>query len=371
MVWSAHRPGGAIMRAAAGFLVTVLALAGCAQPPAAPAAAPADVAVTRDADGGLTVRWSAAGPVDVYVAPAPDLAGRTLISDDNADGLAQVSRQPARVYLHLVAEGATQGVWAAERVLPLEGGRNFRDLGGYPAAEGRSVRWGMLYRSGVMADLTPTDYQYLDGLGIKTVCDFRSTEERANEPTQWAARAIDYRFRDYDDASSSVLRAALTAPDLTAAKVSVTMATLYGGMLDRFSGHYADMFEQLLAGKAPLAFNCSAGKDRTGIAAALVLSALGVPRDAILADYALSDDIVNYEAAYTGPDAQRSAEGPYGFLTRLPAAVRAPLLASDPAYLNAAFAEMERRHGSVEGYLEAALGVDAADIATLRSLYLE
>jgi protein-tyrosine phosphatase len=126
-----------------------------------------------------------------------------------------------------------------------------------------------------------------------------------------------------------------------------------------------------LAGKAPLAFNCSAGKDRTGIAAALVLSALGVPRDAILADYALSDDIVNYEAAYTGPEAQRSAEGPYGFLTRLPAAVRAPLLASDPAYLNAAFAEMERRHGSVEGYLEAALGVDAADIATLRSLYLE
>jgi protein-tyrosine phosphatase len=338
----------------------MLALAGCAQPPTPAGAALADVAVTRDADGSLTVRWSAAGPVDVYVAPAPDLARRTLISDDNPSGLAQVSRQPERVYLHLVADGATRGVWAAERVLPLEGGRNFRDLGGYPAADGKSVRWGMLYRSGVMADLTQADYQYLDGLGIKTVCDFRSTEERATEPTQWAARAIDYRFRDYDDASSGVLRTALTAPDLTAAKVSATMASLYGGM-----------FEQLLAGKAPLAFNCSAGKDRTGIAAALVLSALGVPRDVILADYALSDDIVNYEAAYTGPDAQRSADGPYGSLARLPAAVRAPLLASDPAYLTAAFAEMERRHGSVEGYLAAVLQVDAADIATLRSLYLE
>jgi protein-tyrosine phosphatase len=351
-------------------LAGILVLAGCTAQPV-PVALPTEAVVERGADGALAVRWKADGPIDVFVASTPDGADRSLISDNNADGLAQVSRQPGRVYLQLVPDGASQGVWVAERVLPLEGGRNFRDLGGYPAADGKHVKWGVLYRSGVMAGLTQADYRYLDSLGIKTLCDFRSTEERAREPTQWAAKPVDYRVRDYDDASSSVLRTALTAPDLTAAKVSQTMATLYGGMLDRFAGHYSDMFDQLIAGKAPLAFNCSAGKDRTGIAAALVLSALGVPRDVIIADYALSDDIVNYEAAYAGAQAQQAADGPYGFLARLPAEVRAPLLASDPAYLQAAFADMEARHGSVGGYLNAALGVDAADIAKLRALYLE
>jgi protein-tyrosine phosphatase len=220
-----------------------------------------------------------------------------------------------------------------------------------------------------MNELTDADYAYLDRLGIKTVCDFRSTVERADEPTRWRAAAVDYRFRDYDDASSSVLRAALTAPDLSGPKVAATMAELYGGMLDRFSGHYADMFEQLVAGKAPLAFNCSAGKDRTGIAAALVLSALGVPRETILADYALSEKVVNYEAAYTGPDAP-GADGPYAFLAKLPSEVRAPLLRSDPAYLEAAFVRMEREHGSVEGFLAARLGVSSADIEALRDRYL-
>ena len=70
-------------------------------------------------------------------------------------------------------------------MLPLEGGRNFRDLGGYRAADGRTVRWNMLYRSGSMAGLTAADYAALYKRGIKVVCDFRSTAERAAEPVKW------------------------------------------------------------------------------------------------------------------------------------------------------------------------------------------
>lgn len=343
-----------------------LAFAGCA---AQPVAKPTDAAVTRAADGAFVVSWTAQGPVDVWVAATPHGDDRRLIADNDADGTTTMPAQGSRPYFLLTAGDAVDGTWVAERVLPLQGGRNFRDLGGYQTTDGRMVRWGMLYRSGVMNELTDADYAYLDRLGIKTVCDFRSTVERTDEPTRWRAAAVDYRFRDYDDASSSMLRAALTAPDLSGPKVAATMAELYGGMLDRFSGHYADMFEQLVAGKAPLAFNCSAGKDRTGIAAALVLSALGVPRETILADYALSEKVVNYEAAYTGPDAP-GADGPYAFLAKLPAEVRAPLLRSDPAYLEAAFARMEREHGSVEGFLAARLGVSSADIEALRDRYL-
>ena len=350
------------------FIVTLAFLiAGCAAGDAAPP--PSSAAVARAPDGAFVVSWTAAGPVDVWVAASPGGDDRRLISDNDADGTTSMPAQATRPYFLLTLDGETKETWVAERVLPLEGGRNFRDLGGYPTTDGRVVRWGALYRSGVMHELTDADYRYLDGLGIKTVCDFRSTVERADEPTRWRAAAVDYRFRDYDDASSSVLRTALTAPDLSGPKVAATMAGLYEGMLDRFSGHYADMFDQLVAGKAPLAFNCSAGKDRTGIAAALVLTALGVPREVILADYAMSEQVVNYEAAYSGPDAP-AADGPYAFLAKLPAEVRAPLLRSDPAYLEAAFARMEREHGSVEGFLAARLDVSAADVEKLRDLYL-
>ncbi|WP_374139889.1 tyrosine-protein phosphatase [Sphingomonas sp. 32-62-10] len=72
-----------------------------------------------------------------------------------------------------------------QRVLPLQGGQNFRDLGGYKTTSGRTVRWRVLYRSGSMHFLTPADYAFLEGLGIRTVCDFRDNLERKREPVTW------------------------------------------------------------------------------------------------------------------------------------------------------------------------------------------
>ena len=104
---------------------------------------------------------------------------------------------------------------AANRVLPLEGGRNFRDLGGYETEDGRRVRWCRLFRSGAMARLTPSDYSYLSTLGIRVVCDFRSRAERADEPTRWLADPAP-RFLAWDGAiqeDESPLIAALAADD--------------------------------------------------------------------------------------------------------------------------------------------------------------
>jgi protein-tyrosine phosphatase len=357
----------------------LLSVAACE--PAAPDAVTL-ASVSRPQGGGYALTWTAAKPgtpVDVFVASAPGApaADRKQVADNDSDGAValKASDVPAsgRAYFYVQADGG-RGVWVGERVLPLSGGRNFRDLGGYATLSGASVKWGQLYRSGVMNGLTEADNAYLRQLGITQVCDFRSTEERGREPTRWQAfGAGEYVAIDYDDSTSTALRDALGRPDVSGATVAAAMASLYGGMIDRFAPQYTDMFARLVAGKAPLAFNCSAGKDRTGIAAALVLSALGVPRATILEDYALSEKVVNYEAAFAAPkDAPTTKKpGPYDFIAKLPADVRAPLLRSDPAYLEAAFKEMEARHGSVEGYLEQRLGVDAADLATLRRLYLD
>jgi protein-tyrosine phosphatase len=166
------------------------------------------------------------------------------------------------------------------------------------------------------------------------------------------------------------MAAVLTDPAVTPEAVKSMMTGLYSTILVQQAPAYRDMFDRLAAGEVPLAFHCSAGKDRTGVGAALILSALGVPRETIVADYVMSDQLVDYRKAMA-LDAEPAADDPYAFLRQLPPDVVAPLLASDASYIEAAFAEMEARHGTVEAYLKAELGVTDEELATLRASLLE
>jgi len=248
---------------------------------------------------------------------------------------------------------------AHARVLPLQGGRNFRDLGGYRAADGRMVKWGLLYRSGQMHGLTPADYAYLQRLGIRVVCDFRDVRERASEPTQWPAGQAPQTFSDDYTLDMGDMMLPGDPATWTHDQVVAKMTASYPKLLDQFRGQYRRMFAELLAGHAPLAFHCTAGKDRTGIAAALLLSALGVPRETVIEDYLLSN---RYRADLS--------TGGGGFWAKLsPGAMRA-FAGVDRAYIDAVLARIDRHPGGMTGYLKDEMGLDAAAIATLRSLYL-
>lgn len=355
-------------------LAAILTLNACA-PAQLPAATITEASVTRTPEG-LALTWTAdpaAAPVDVYLVSAA--GAETLVSDDDADGahLIPTEAAAARPLVRVVgAEGVALTV--AERLLPLEGGRNFRDLGGYVGHEGRRVRWGLVFRSGTMARLTAADQALIRGLGVTTICDFRANEERLREPTDWAAidPELVYRSRDYITDSSG-LRDVLRNPQAAPADISEAMRQFYGEIAYTHAESYRVMFQDVIDGRLPLAFNCSAGKDRTGMAAALMLHVLGVDREIILQDYALSEEVVDYERAYRAP-APPAAEGtpnPWAFIAALSPEQRAPLLRSDPAYLAAAFALIETREGSVDAYLERVLGVDRADVAIIRDRLLE
>ena len=131
----------------------------------------------------MTLTWTAGGPLDVLLSddPAADPDRMTVVSENDADGRHVVRDLGGitRPYFYLRASDG-RGRRVAVRLLPLEGGRNFRDLGGYPAAGGRTVKWGRVFRSGMMANLTGADYDYLSALGIRVVCDFRSRTERGS-----------------------------------------------------------------------------------------------------------------------------------------------------------------------------------------------
>lgn len=252
-----------------------------------------------------------------------------------------------------------------QRVLPLEGGQNFRDLGGYRTADGRQVKWGLLYRSGAMNGLTDRDFAQLEARGIRTVCDFRSTRERTGAPVRWPGKAKPAIFAE--DYSMDRDFAGLMRPDLTGEQAAEAMTAAYAQMPLRFASQYRRMFGELVAGRVPLAFNCSAGKDRTGIAAALILTTLGVPYATVTEDYLLSNR--HYDprrgASETAVDDQTAA-----FMKRLSPDALKVLIGVDKRYLDAAFTTMRAQPGGFAGYLRNQLGLDAAALKTLRRRYL-
>ena len=339
------------------------------------AAAIERVEATRDG-GTVTLTWTADGPVDVLLAadPEADPERMPVISAADGDGRHVVRdlQGITRPYFYL-RTGDGQGRRVAVRVLPLEGGRNFRDLGGYPTRDGRRVRWGRVFRSGFMTDLTDADYEYLSAVGIRVVCDFRSEEERAARPTRWrAAPTIEYRtwsYSDADDPGRMGLGSLLSRPHLTPESVARIMTRLYPNIVEEHKAKYRDLFHSLAAGELPLAFNCSAGKDRAGTAAALVLSALGVPREIVVRDYALSERVVDYEADLPAGDrGERAPDRPLG---GLPAALMRPLLRSDPAYIRSTLAYLDATYGGVLEYIRTELDIDDAELARIRELLLE
>jgi protein-tyrosine phosphatase len=253
-----------------------------------------------------------------------------------------------------------------QRLLPLEGGRNFRDLGGYQTADGRSVKWNTLFRSGSMHGLTAADFAYLESRSIRTVCDFRDTRERAAEPVHWLGATPPKVFSDdYNLDMASFLPPGAPA-GWTALQVEALMTASYPHMLEQFNGQYRRMFGELLAHRVPLAFNCSAGKDRTGIAAALLLTALGVPRETVIADYLLTNQYLDPAKLVSG-----SSRGPANPMAQLPPEIMKPLLAADRRYIEAAFHVIDTHPGGAKGYLHDALGLSTDDLTRLRALYLE
>ena len=367
----------------AAFVLVPLLLAACGEPatdpaPGATSAPPAvrfvEIVAERDAlDAPVRLRWAtepAAAAVDVLVAPAPDtpVAELELLAEDLESGAFE-AELPGRRYFALRTDDGTL-VRTAVRVLPLAGGRNFRDLGGYTTRDGRRVKWGTLFRSGTMVGLTEADYAYLDDLDARVLVDFRSTEERSAEPTDWSVDGPEYWARDYSTASdASGLRELFTGGEISAAKTRAVMTGMYEEIALQQAEAYTVLFDRLAAGETPLVFNCSAGKDRTGIAAALILTALGVPREQVVADYAMSDDVVDYAEAFL--ETEEADDGPYAFMRRLPREAILPLLASEPAYIETALDSLEAEYGSVLDFLRAELAVTDAELEAIRARLLE
>jgi protein-tyrosine phosphatase len=265
-------------------------------------------------------------------------------------------------------------IMSADRVLVLEGVHNFRDHGGYPVAGGGRLRRGLLWRSGQHHCATESDLARIAALNLASVFDLRSAKERTSHPCR---RPLDFAAAVYLGEDPAPRERAHSAPHVAAAQVPRQrdaastregMRRNYGSIAFRpelvaMIRHY---LAELAEGKGPSLINCMAGKDRTGIAVAVLHLATGVHRDDIVEDYLLTNTAGDVEARIAAGMATITE-----VTGQLDPEVLRILMGVEAEYLESAFAMMAERHGSTDGYLRDVLGVDEVMKQRLRAALVE
>ena len=243
------------------------------------------------------------------------------------------------------------------RPIALEGATNFRDLGGYEALDGRRVRWRRLFRADGLHALTAADRAVLEALGVEEALDLRYGPERAGEPARLPDSIASVHIGLADAPANSLLET-MRAGGVPSAEAAWTrLRDSYARYPDKYAPACGAILRRLIAkGAPPLLFHCTAGKDRTGFAAAVALEALGVPRTTIMEDYLL-----------TNRHWDRGGREPEG----LPRELYEPVFSAREEYLSASWATLDREHGGLEGWLDRAVGFGAEDRTRLRAVMLE
>ncbi len=261
-----------------------------------------------------------------------------------------------------------------ERVLALEGVHNFRDYGGYATPGGQRVRKGVLWRSGQHFGASESDLERIGQLGLRFVVDLRGNSERERSPCR-RSTGFDARVMFYDGETAGLaphIEAAGGVSDVAGARRAmlatyeeIAFRPSLTSILRRF---FAEALVGQGAGKSASLVHCHAGKDRTGIAVALVHHILGVHRDDMMADYLLTNTAGNNEKRIADALAQQAGGG---VMAKVPEAAIRVLMNVDADFLATALAAIERRHGTIDVYLEEVLGVDASARAALCQHYIE
>ena len=326
---------------------------------------PVEAWVERHGNDRL-IRWTPDEPLMGLTAGSdPEAIDEPLPATIGAAGKrATVAGPPGEGRVYSALDFGRRRLITAERALPLPSGVNFRDVGGYRTADGRAVRWGQLYRAGSLAELTDADVAALGALGLRLACDLRSADELARHADRLPPGATHTHRPIVGEVGR--LRRVVTFYRKRH-RVQELLEEVYRVMLDQNGPVFAGVL-RLAADPAnrPLVIHCTAGKDRTGLAVALLLLTLGVPEETVVADYTLSNHAFEVLATRMRPEMARLYSLGFGEVQLR------PFLLAEARTLRGALAYLRQRYGGVDAYLRRG-GLTDEIVAALRRqlLWLE
>ena len=250
------------------------------------------------------------------------------------------------------------------RLLPMDGAFNTRELGGYKTTDGRSVKWGVLFRSDKLSDISDNDQKYLQSLGIKRIVDFRSTGEKTEDPNI-IPEGINYIESpiNVDGAMRSKIEAVLKGE--TNKEVKSFLVDANKEFINNYTHVYEDFLRGLIDEDGPTLFHCTAGKDRAGFAAAITLIALGVSREDVIEDY-MKTNIFTKDKIDEMIDKIKLMS-----LYQADAEILRPLIGVERIYIETAFKTAEEKYGSLENFIREGLNISDDEIQILRNKFVE
>lgn len=340
-----------------------------------PGTAASAYSVRRDGAHHFTLQWPAFAQGNIQIsathAPHPLATGQLLcqLTLDASSGGAELELPTAvgavSFYLQTPDD---QTIVLTERLLPFEKVANFRDFGGYHTHSGQRIRWQSLYRSGHLGELTASDQQRIADLDIGLICDFRTASEMQFNPSRLAdshqPRVLELQI-DPGNNLSFAERYQASKVDAEAFREAIAEAyrAINRQLVIDNAAAYQTMLKTLLEHPGPVLIHCSAGKDRTGFGAALILSALGVPQATIMEDYLLTNRYINVQKSLAWYAKYLNAE--------LDAAVAAPLFGVQADYLQCAFDTIAQHYGGMDTYIREVMGLSNPELDELSKRYVE
>lgn len=250
------------------------------------------------------------------------------------------------------------------RKLSMDGSYNTRELGGYKTTDGKSVKWGVLFRSDKLSDISLEDQKYLKNLGIQRIVDFRSKAEKTEDPDKIPDGMTYIEMPiEVDGAMRTKIEAILKGEINRNVKDFLIEAN--EEFIKNYSHIYSKFLKDLAKEQKPTMFHCTAGKDRAGFAAAITLIAIGVSKEDAINDYMKTNE-------YTAERIDEMiSKIELMSLYQTDGELLRPLLGVEREYLEAAFKAAENEYGSIENYIRSGLNISEKEIQQLRSFLLE
>jgi protein-tyrosine phosphatase len=319
---------------------------------------PQELAVLRIKENTYAIQLHSFSKKNKLVWSAfPDSWGevKPLVLKSGHDTLSILSAHPI-----LRLTDKKKNIYAAPRAIFLQGAINFRDLGGYLTNDAKQVKWGKIYRSADISKLTDKDVDVLASLNVKMVCDLRGEKEVETAPDKQIPGSNRILL---SAGSENIGGAGSFMKYMTSPQRADSMMRSFYTRTDHLKAKYKPVFDQLLALETDkaLMIHCTAGKDRTGVGAALILYALGVNEETIIKDYELTNQ---YRKELNEQTVKlMTAQG-------VPENSARSMMAAKAEYLNAAFDAIKKQFGSVDLFLEKEIGLDAGKRKLLQSKFL-